>query len=72
MPAIDSLLINLVEDKHSAEYIADVFARKEIANVSHILLIPYSIILKDVKLLQCNGNCLHQRMVRYRNRLEFY
>ena len=49
MPSIDSLIITLVEDKHSAQYIADVFARKEIANVSHILLVPYSVILKDAK-----------------------
>lgn len=49
MPFIESLIITLVEDKHSAQYIADVFARKEIATVSHILLIPYSVILKDTR-----------------------
>ena len=49
MPALSSLLITLVEIKHSARYIANTFARKELATVSHILLIPYSVILKDRK-----------------------
>ena len=46
MPAIKSLLITLVEDKHSAQYIADIFNIKELAKVSRILLLPYSVIMK--------------------------
>ena len=48
MPAIKSLLITLVEDKHSsAEYIADFFDTKEIAKVSRILLLPYSVLMNS-------------------------
>lgn len=45
MSPISSLIITQVF--HSAEYIADIFRRKEIATVSRILLLPYETMLKN-------------------------